>query len=246
MRTMSLKFSSFYCTETGVRSRNEDAVGMILPTEPALSNKGMIAAIADGVSGGINGHQAADYAVEALLRDYYAVPEELPVAQALDKTIKTINLRINQLGSLHGGESLMATTLTALVIRQNYYYVSHVGDSRLYRLRGDKLEQLTTDHVLDQAAKKNVLTRAMGLNPSIVVDHGMGEIDNGDIFLLATDGVWSVLPEHELSWHLSELIDDKRSAENTARLLIDAAVAAGSTDNMSVLLVRAHQIPEAG
>ena len=137
----------------------------------------------------------------------------------------------------------MATTLTALVVRGNAFYFCHVGDTRLYRLRDDDLELLTTDHVADSDTHKHVLTRAIGLDSTIAVDHGTGELDSGDIFLLATDGVWASLPEHELSWHLSELVDNRRSAEGTAKLLIDAALAAGSTDNLSALVVRVDHLP---
>ena len=240
---MSLKFSAFYHSEAGLRRQNEDAVGMVIPEEPELSRRGMIAAIADGVSGGTRGREAADSSVQALLRDYYDTPPDLPIPQALDNVIKASNARIIQRDFADTEKTVSATTLTALVLKENFYYFSHVGDTRLYRLRGDELEQITIDHVSDQPEKKHLLTRAVGLSSDLLIDHGSGELENGDIFLLATDGVWSALPEHELSWHLSELVDNKRSAEGTARLLIDAALAGGSTDNLSVLVVRADLLP---
>lgn len=233
---MHLKLTAAHQTTIGLRERNEDFVGMIMPDEPALSTKGMIAAVADGVSGSQGGGEAAEYAVRSLLTDYYTSPEPGEVTEILDAVISIINRQINERGG-------MATTLTALVLRGDTYYFSHVGDTRLYRLRNDELKQLTVDHVADQSAKKHMLTRAIGLDSRVMIDHGTGKIETGDIFLLATDGVWAALPEHELSWHLSELVDDKRSAEGTARLLIDAALAAGSTDNVSVLVVRVDQLP---
>ena len=241
---MPLKLTAAHYTATGPRDHNEDFVGMVTPGEPELSIKGMVAAIADGVSGSDGGREAAEYSVRGLLTDYYATPDTWQVTQALDKVIKAINSWVNQQGSLRAERGGMATTLTALVLRGNFYYFSHVGDSRLYRLRDDEFKRLTADHVWDHAELKHVLTRAIGLDSQLAIDHGMGEIKAGDIFLLATDGVWAALPDYDLSWHLSELIDDKRSAEGTAKLLVDAALAAGSKDNASVVVVRIDQLPE--
>ncbi len=241
---MSLQVCAFYCTDTGRRHRNEDAVGLFLPNEPELSTKGMIAAIADGVSGSADGREAAEYSVRALLSDDgVKASEGAAVIPALDEAFQTIHRALRQRNSLHAESVGMATTLTALVVRGNAFYFCHVGDTRLYRLRDDDLELLTTDHVADSDTHKHVLTRAIGLDSTIAVDHRTGEHDSGDIFLPATDGVWASLPEHELSWHLSELVDNRRSAEGTAKLLIDAALAAGSTDNLSALVVRVDHLP---
>ncbi|MFM8468060.1 MAG: PP2C family protein-serine/threonine phosphatase [Oxalobacteraceae bacterium] len=239
---MSLKLTAAHQTTMGLRVRNDDCVGMMMPVEPALSAKGMIGIVADGVSGSAGGGEAAKLAVRSLLKDYYAAPDS-NVTEALDTVLCAINHQIYERGAAFAERGGMATTLTALVLRDHAYYFSHVGDTRLYRLRNDTFEQLTTDHVADSSAKKHLLTRAMGLDARVMIDHGTGELETGDIFLLATDGVWAVVPEHELSWHVSELVDDKRSAEGTAQLLIDAALAAGSTDNVSVLVVRIDQLP---
>ena len=242
---MSLQVCAFYCTDTGRRPRNEDAVGLSLPGEPELPARGMIAAIADGVSGSADGREAAEYAISAVLTAYGArASEGVAVIPALDESFQTIHRAIRERNALRAESVGMATTLTTLVIQGHAYYFCHVGDTRLYRLRRDDLELLTTDHVADGASNKHVLTRAIGQNSAITMDHGAGDLDLGDIFLLASDGIWSVLPEHEISWHLSELIGDKRSAEGTARLLVDAALAAGSTDNLSALVVRIDQLPD--
>jgi serine/threonine protein phosphatase PrpC len=241
---MPLQLTAAHYTATGLREHNEDFVGIVTPGEPELSTKGMIAAVADGVSGSDGGREAAEYTVRGLLTDYYATPDTWQVTHALDKVIKAINGWVNKQGATRAQRGGMATTLTSLVLRGNFYYFSHVGDSRLYRLRGDELKRLTTDHVWDHAELKHVLTRAIGLDSQIAIDHGMGELKAGDIFLLATDGVWASLPEYDISWHLSELTGDQRSAEGTAQLLVDAALAAGSRDNLSAVVVRIDQLPE--
>lgn len=240
---MPLQLTTAHHTVAGLREHNEDFVGMVTPGEPALSSKGMIAAIADGVSGSDGGREAAEYCVRGLLTDYYATPDTWPVTQSLDKVIKAINSWVQQQGASRAGGG-MATTLTALVVRGNFYYFSHVGDTRLYLLRHGELKKLTSDHVWDRPELKHVLTRAIGIDSQLSIDHGMGELRAGDIFLLASDGVWGAMPDYDLSWHLSELIDDKRTVEDTAKLLTDAALAGGSTDNASALVVRIDRLPE--
>lgn len=240
---MPLQFTAAHCTASGLRDHNEDFVGMVTPGEPELSTKGLIAAVADGVSGSEGGREASEYCVRGLLSDYYATPDTWQVTQALDKVIKAINSWVCQQGALHAERGGMATTLTALVVRGNFYYFSHVGDTRLYLLRDGELKKLTSDHVWDRPELRHVLTRAIGLDTQLAIDHGMGEIRAGDIFLLASDGVWGSVPDYDLSWHLSELIDNKRDAQGTAQLLVDAALAGGSKDNVSALVVRIDQLP---
>lgn len=242
---MPLQVTAAHYTATGLREQNEDFAGLVTPAEPELSRKGIIAAIADGVSGSDGGGEAAEYCVRQLLTDYYATPGSWPITQSLDTTIKSLNAWVVQQGAQGSERHGMATTLTALVVHGSSYHFSHVGDTRLYLLREGEMNQLSADHVSKQPERTHVLTRAIGMNAQLSVDHGSGDVRTGDIFLLATDGVWSAMPEHDLQWHLSELIDDKRSAENTAKLLADAALAGGSRDNVSALVLRVDQLPQA-
>ncbi len=241
---MPLLLTAAHHSATGLREHNEDFVGMVTPAEPEISTKGMIAAVADGVSGSAGGREAAEYCVRGLLTDYYATPDTWPVTQALDRVIKAINSWVQQQGSLRAEAGGMATTLTALVVRGTHYYFAHVGDSRLYLLRQGQLRRLTTDHVWDRPEMRHVLTRAIGLDSRIAIDHGMGELREGDIFLLASDGVWGALAADDLQWHLSTLDEDPDHPDATAKLLVDAALANGSTDNASALVVRIQQLPE--
>lgn len=241
---MPLVLTAAHHTQTGLRDHNEDFVGMVTPPEPEISTKGMIAAVGDGVSGSAGGREAAEYSVRGLLTDYYATPDTWPVTQALDRVIKAINSWVQKQGTVRAEAGGMATTLTTLVVRGSFYYFAHVGDTRLYLLRNGTLKRLTTDHVWDRPEMRHVLTRAIGLDSQLAIDHGMGELQAGDIFLLASDGVWGALPEYDLSWHLSTLSDKPDAPDATAKLLVDAALAAGSKDNASAIVVRIAQLPE--
>lgn len=241
---MPLLLTAAHHSATGLRDHNEDFAGLVTPPEPELSSKGMIAAVADGVSGSAGGREAAEYSVRGLMTDYYATPDTWPVTQALDRVIKAINTWVQKQGSVRAEQGGMATTLTALVVRGNWYYFAHVGDSRLYLLRNGTLKRLTTDHVWDRAEMRHVLTRAIGLDSQLAIDHGMGELQQGDLFLLASDGVWGALTESDLEWHLSTLSDEPSRPDATAKLLVDAALANGSKDNATALVLRIAQLPE--
>ncbi|RBA23313.1 bifunctional protein-serine/threonine kinase/phosphatase [Herminiimonas fonticola] len=241
---MPLKIAAGYATRAGQRPRNEDFVGMVMPDEPELSSKGMIAAIADGVSGNEGGREASEYTIRGLLSDYYATSDTWPVTQSLDRVLKAINSWVQHQGSIRAELAGMATTLTSLVLRGNFYYFAHVGDTRLYLLRKGVLTRLTADHVWDRPEMQHVLTRAIGLDSQLAIDHGMGELHEGDAFLLATDGVWASISEYDLTDHLSQLVSKQHEAEAIANTLIDSALAAGAQDNVSALVVRVDALPE--
>lgn len=241
---MPLKIAAGYATRAGQRERNEDFVGMVMPDEPELSSKGMLAAIADGVSGNEGGREASEYTIRGLLSDYYATSDTWPVTQSLDRVLKAINSWVQHQGSIRAELAGMATTLTSLVLRGNFYYFAHVGDTRLYLLRKGTLTRLTADHVWDRPEMQHVLTRAIGLDSQLAIDHGMGELNEGDAFLLATDGVWASISEYDLTDHLSQLVSKQHEAEAIANALIDSALAAGAQDNVSALVVRVDALPE--
>ncbi|QDZ26544.1 bifunctional protein-serine/threonine kinase/phosphatase [Noviherbaspirillum sp. UKPF54] len=241
---MSLSVATGHATFTGLRERNEDFVGMVTPDEPELSAKGLIAAIADGVSGNAGGREASEYTVRGLLADYYATPDTWPVTQALDRVIKAINGWVQRQGSTRAELAGMATTLTAVVLRGGFYYFAHVGDTRLYLLREGRMARLTVDHVWDRPEMQHVLTRAVGLDSRLAIDHGMGESRAGDVFLLACDGVWACLSEHDIARHLEEVAAGRAAPSHTADTLVKAALAAGSGDNCSALILRVNALPE--
>ncbi|GAA4012672.1 bifunctional protein-serine/threonine kinase/phosphatase [Actimicrobium antarcticum] len=244
---MPLTLALGHATQSGPRPRNEDFVGMVTPREPELSTKGVLAAIADGVSGNQGGREAAEYTVRGLLSDYYATPDTWPVAQALDRVLSATNSWVQHQGSVRAELTGMATTLTCVVLRGGFYHFAHVGDSRLYLLRAGVLTRLTTDHVWDKPEMQHVLTRAIGLDSRLAIDHGMGELQLRDVLLLVTDGVWSALRDVDLCSRLSTLAlgnPGNSSADDTAAELVQAALDAGGGDNASALVLRIDALPE--
>lgn len=244
MSAQTLGITAGHATLTGRRLRNEDFVGMVTPDEPEMSSKGLLAAIADGVSGNEGGREASEYTVRGLLADYYATSDTWPVTQSLERVLQAINSWVQRQGAVRPELAGMATTLTALVLRGRFYYFSHVGDSRLYLLRDNVLTRLSTDHVWDRPEMQHVLTRAIGLDSRLALDHGMGLLHVNDVLLLATDGVWAALSDYDIGYHLAPLAAGSMDADSVARGLVDAALAAGSQDNASALVLRVNCLPD--
>ncbi len=239
---MPLSVSTGHASLAGARPRNEDFLGMIVPQGDELASKGVLAAIADGVSGHGGGREAAEYAVRGLLSDYYATPDTWETPLAIDRVANAINRWVMAQARAHSEWSGMATTLTALVLRGQRYCVAHVGDSRCYLARGGTLTQLTTDHVWDRAGMDHVLTRGIGLDDRLHLDFSEGEVQEGDTFILLTDGVWEPLRERTLA----DMLRVHQQPQTLAQALAEAALARGSQDNASALVVRADSLPQAG
>ena len=238
---MPLTLEFGYATAAGPRERNEDYGGFVEPDARLAATKGMLAVVADGVSGGTHGREAAESSVRNLLADYYATPDTWEIPRALGTVLGAINRWLHGQGASRVAPGGMATTLTALVLRGRRYHYAHVGDSRLYRLRGETLDALTSDHVWETPGMSHVLKRALGLDTHVLPDFGEGELAAGDVFLLVCDGVWEPLGQLELH-RLLKLYD---APQRAADALVEASHARGGQDNASALVVRVVAAGEA-
>ena len=232
---MPLRLEFGHATASGPRACNEDFGGYVEPADPQLTaTKGMVAALADGVSGGAHGREAAETAIRNLLADYYATPDTWEVPHALGTVLGAINRWLAGQVASRSEPGGMATTLTCLVARGRRYHYAHIGDTRLYRLRGETLDLLTTDHVWETPGMSHVLKRALGLDTHVLPDFGEGDLAAGDVFLIVCDGVWEPLGQIGMH-HLLRLHD---APQRAAQALIDAALSRGGQDNVTALVVR--------
>ena len=156
--------------------------------QPEQLGMGAVAAIADGVSRGGMGREAAQTSVISVLRDYYGTPPTWNTTVALDRIIAAQNSWLAAVNRRRAPVMGM-TTLTALVIRGQSYTLAHVGDSRAYLLRDGVLVQITQDHAVQHPDFAHQLLRAVGFEHRIVVDYQQGDVQPGDVFVLLTDGV---------------------------------------------------------
>jgi serine/threonine protein phosphatase PrpC len=238
---MAFNIDIGFATLAGRKSINEDFCAAMLP-EPGQEGMGSIVAIADGVSAGGMGREAAQTTVTSLVRDYYGTPETWDTTVALDRIIGAQNAWLA--GINRRRQPVMGlTTLTALVLRGQSYTLAHVGDSRAYLLRGGETLQLTHDHVVNHPDFSHQLLRSVGVEDHVVVDYMQGDLHVGDVFVLVTDGVHGVLRESRLKEFAS--LQENQSAQLASRNLVDAALAAGSNDNVTAVVVRVLGLLEA-
>lgn len=225
-------------SQQGPRERNEDFAGFVTPNDDVLTVKGALSVLADGVSAGGYGREAAEISVRNLLADYYATPDTWQVDHALRKLIQSVNGWLYAQSVSKHAAGGMSCTLSALVLKGSRFTIAHVGDSRVYRLRNQQLTQLTTDHVWEAAGMSHVLKRAVGLDELIQVDILEGDLQVGDMFCICCDGIWSALTTEQLKQRL--LAQD--TAQGLAQSCVKMALDKGSTDNCTALVVKVMDI----
>ena len=203
-------------------------------------------AVADGMGGARAGEVASRMAVEAFgeAADRDAGPEA-----RLESIARLANRRIYELAQGDDAYRGMGTTLTAVIVGGREIAVGHVGDSRLYRLRGGELERLTTDHSLveeyvragrlapeeaESHPQKSIITRALGVEADVDVDTLTCDACDGDVYLICSDGLTGMVAESEVA----DILVNRSSLEQAGRALIDAANRAGGRDNITVVLFR--------
>jgi serine/threonine protein phosphatase PrpC len=234
---MSFEIDIGYVSLQGKREVNEDFCAAVLP-QVAHSGKGAICAMADGVSTGGAGKEAAQTTVTSLVRDYYGTPPTWETTVALDRIISAQNTWLAAINRRRQ-PVLGLCTLTALVLRGHSYALAHVGDTRAYLLRDGHLTQLSHDHVMDHPDMRSQLLRSVGAEDRLVVDYSEGDMQVGDVFLLTSDGVHGVLsPKH----FLAAAVD--ANAQQLSERLAQAAIERGSQDNASALVVRVLGVSE--
>jgi serine/threonine protein phosphatase PrpC len=227
-----------FASLAGRKDTNEDFCAAMLP-EAGQAHMGSIVAIADGVSTGGMGREAAQTTVTSLVRDYYGTPETWDTTVALDRIIAAQNTWLAGINRRRH-PILGLTTLTAVVLRGQSYTVAHVGDSRCYLLRDGKLVQITHDHVVNHPDFKHQLLRSVGAEDHVVVDYVQGELQVGDVLVLLTDGVHGAIRQARIQ-ELASL----PQAKDASRQLVDLAIASGSLDNASAMVVRVLGLLEA-
>jgi serine/threonine protein phosphatase PrpC len=241
-RVSGVKASVGFASETGPRERNEDFAGAVFGSELPQPRGDIVAAIADGVGGAKGGRVAAEMAVRGFLDGFCDLPETMEVRRAGARILNSLNNWIYAQGQRDAKLAGMGCTFTALVLRGRVAHVLHVGDTRVYRLRSDRLTCLTIDHVREGSAERsNVLTRALGVGTEVPLDYTTQPLARDDRFALCSDGVHAFLPADSIA----DILRERSASEDSARALVKAALQAGSTDNCTALVVDVVDLPTA-
>ncbi len=244
-------------TDVGkVRTHNEDSIS----ADPDIG----VATLADGMGGYNAGEVASGIAVAMVPAEIRKLQAGGVLEQASDSEIESrvgdlaskVNLAIYNAAQKESQYAGMGTTLVVACWHRNKVTVGHLGDSRMYRLRADGIEPLTRDHswiqeqmdtgllTAEQARtskKKNLITRACGIDPNVIPEVHTHDAEQGDIFLLCSDGLYGMVPDEEICLTVSSL---KSNLTLAAQQLIQQANDNGGRDNISVILVhvlRGHE-----
>ncbi|WP_413693496.1 protein kinase domain-containing protein [Pseudoalteromonas sp. KJ10-2] len=241
---LPLRVSIGSASDKGIKAINQDHIGHLIPNEPLLSTKGVVLAIADGISSSQVSQIASKTAVSSFLADYYCTADTWSVKSSGQTVLKSINswLHAQTLDSPNRFDKNKGyvCTFSALILKSNTAHIFHSGDSRIYRLSGEQLEQLTEDHRLRVSDEVSYLTRALGIDKTLPIDYTSLQIQKDDLFILATDGVFEFIDGYKIS----KIIQQKSNLAEAANEVIVQAMAAGSNDNLSVQIVRVDSIPD--
>lgn len=237
----ALAVAAGQCSEAGAKPVNEDSCGICIPGEPMLLTKGIAAVIADGVSGSDAGREASETCVQGFLADYYSTSETWSVKTSVERVLASLNRWLYGQGQReHGTGRGLVSTLSLMVIKSTTAHLFHVGDTRIYRLRGGVLECLTRDHQVHLAGDRRYLSRAMGVDLCLEIDHRSIAVEANDLFLLTTDGVHEYLAEGAMVEILAEHAAD---LEEAARVIVERARGNQSPDNLTCQVLRVERLP---
>jgi serine/threonine protein phosphatase PrpC len=228
-------------TDTGRQRRaNEDS----------MLSRSPLFVVADGMGGAQAGEVASRIAVESF---HAGLPEAANPEAALAANAVAANERIHELSQRNAEQAGMGTTLTAVWIGEEEVSIAHVGDSRAYCLRDAELLRLTDDHSLvdelirqgkltpeeaEEHPQRSIITRALGPEPMVEVDTRSFRARPGDVYLLCSDGLTTMLPESRLA----EILLTHQALHDAGEALIAAANDAGGRDNITVILLRLEQV----
>lgn len=240
-------------SDKGRKDTNQDFHGACIPEGSQLEIKGVAVAIADGISSSDVSHIASQTTVKTFLEDYYCTSDAWTVKSSAARVLSAANSwlysQTQRSDYRFDKDRGYVCTFSALILHSNTAHLFHIGDSRIYRLNEQDLQQLTDDHrvwasgesVSEGACRQSYLSRAMGVEPYCELDYQALRVSCGDVFILATDGVYEFVDAGFIAACVAEQGNDLDAA---AAHIVEQAYQQGSGDNLSVQIVRIDQLPE--
>jgi len=166
-----LKVSVGQYSDKGRKEINQDFHGVCIPKEPRLTSKGIAIALADGISSSAVSQIASEAAITGFLEDYYCTSDAWSVKKSAQRVLTATNSWLHsqtqQSHYRYDKDRGYVCTFSAMIIKSRTAYIFHLGDTRIYRMRDNSLEQLTNDHRQWISRDKSYLSRAMGINPQL-------------------------------------------------------------------------------
>jgi serine/threonine protein phosphatase PrpC len=239
---LHVRASVGFHSATGPRPENEDFAGAVFGADLPEPRSDVVAAIADGIGSAKGGRVAAETAVRGFLDGMCELPETTEVQRSAARVLDALNAWMHSQGHRDPNLAGMGCTFTALVLRGRIAHVLHIGDTRAYRLSGNRLTCLTSDHVREDArGRSSTLYRALGVEEELRLEYAAQPMALHDRFLLCSDGLYGVLTQETLG----EMLADRSAPADTARALVSAALNSGSSDNCTALVLDVTELPTA-
>ena len=226
----------------GVKPINEDCADTYVPDETyLLDHKGVVIAIADGVSSAEAGQEASHKTIDRFINEYYKTPDTWSVAKSGQNVLSALNLHLYRKSHEFDLDSKgYLTTFCAVVIKGHTAHFFHVGDSRIYHLREGVLKLCTTDHSAPLGEGRTFLSRAIGMDNALNIDYGTIALKEHDRFLLSTDGVHDFLEQDALK----DMLLENESPKVLSQTIVDTALSSMSDDNISAVVGIVKGLPE--
>ena len=234
-----------------VREDNQDSVRIIDKHDDLTASYGHLFGVADGMGGYAHGGVASTLAIVTFFETVYS-SDGLSIPQKMKQAVQSANLNVYQ-KARELGVGRMGTTLTAGLLKENKLHIAHVGDSRAYLIRGKISTCLTKDHTrvgelvrmkvlapekVRTHSQRSVLSKCLGLDLFVQPDVFDVQVQDGDVLIFCSDGVWSVIDDNEFGMLASKAL----SAEQLNQAIIDLALKRGSDDNVSTVTIMLHKL----
>src|SRR5580658_183027 len=241
-RLSGVKASVGFASETGPRKSNDDFAGAVFGLELPQPRRDVVAAVADGIGSAKGGRVAAETAVRGFLDGMCDLPESTEVQRSAARVLNALNAWMYSQGTRDPRLAGMGCTFTALVLRGRVAHVVHIGDSRAYRLSGERLTLLTTDHARESGTdRSSTLYRALGVESALRLEYIALPMARHDRFLLCTDGLYGWVTDDTIA----DILSQRSAPADTARELVKIAIESGTRDNCTALVLDVLELPTA-
>ena len=239
-----LKITAGQYSDKGRKEINQDFHGLLVPNGPQLASKGIAIALADGISSSDVSQEAAQAAVTTFLEDYYCTSDAWSVKTSAEHVLVATNSwlysQTQQSHHRYDRERGYVCTFSGIIIKSRTAHLFHVGDARIYRLRGAALEQLTEDHRVRVSSVQSYLARAMGMDRKVEVDYQAIPLEEGELLVLATDGVYEFT---DAACVAAAIEGCAGNLDQAAQAVVEEALKRGSGDNLTIQLIRIDELP---
>jgi serine/threonine protein phosphatase PrpC/predicted Ser/Thr protein kinase len=231
-------------SDKGLKAVNQDYCGVHIPSDAALTTKGIAIAIADGISSSSVSEIASEVSVKSFLEDYFCTSETWSVKKSAQQVLMANNSWLysqsQRSNDRYEKDKGYVCTFSALILKSTTAHLFHVGDSRIYLLRDDNLELLTNDHRHWVSKDKHYLDRAMGINPFIDIDYKTISLKIEDTFILVTDGIYEF---NEDQFIVDTIKNHHQDFTTACKIITDNALSKGCDDNVTIQIMKITQLP---